>query len=60
MADYITLVGADQVQSAAGTMRGAAEEMRRAASQIDDALSRHQRFLDDWIMRFESAVETKK
>jgi hypothetical protein len=61
VSQYVTLLGADQVQSAASRIASAAEEMRRAASAIDDSLSRHQRFLDDWLNRFETvlaAVET--
>jgi hypothetical protein len=57
---YITLLGAEQVQSAASTMRSAADEMRSAASSIDEALTRHQRFLDDWLARFVDAMEQKR
>lgn len=53
---YVTLMGAEQVQSAAGRMVSAAEEMRRAAGSIDDALERHRRFLDDWLMRLEDVM----
>jgi hypothetical protein len=57
---YITLMGAEQVQSAAGSMRSAAEQMSRAASQIDEVFARHQRFLDDWLVRFIDALDQKK
>lgn len=53
---YVTLLGAEQVQSAASTMSHAAGEMKRAADQIDDALRRHSQFLEDWITRFEATV----
>lgn len=56
MRDHITLLGAEQVQSAASTMRSAADEMSRAASNIDGALERHQRFMDDWLSRFEQVL----
>jgi len=57
MPDYMTLVGAEDVRSAANTMRNAAEEMRRAASTIDETFARHQRFMDDWLNRFEQVMK---
>lgn len=57
MADYVTLIGADDVRSAGNTISRAADEMRSAASAIDFAFERHQRFLDDWLQRFEAAIE---
>ena len=57
MTDYVTLMGAEKVESAGYTMRSAAEQMQRAASSIDESLARHQRFLDDWLTRLEAALE---
>lgn len=56
MADYVTLMGADDVRSAGYAMRSAADDMRSAASSIDTTFDRHQRFLDDWLQRFETAI----
>jgi hypothetical protein len=56
MSEYMTLMGAEQVQSAGRSMQSAAEQMTRSASVIDEALARHQRFLDDWLVRFTDAV----
>lgn len=56
MADYVTLMGAEDVRSAANTIRQAADEMRRAAASIDDALQRHRHFMDEWLTRFEDVV----
>jgi hypothetical protein len=56
MANYVTLLGTEQVQSAANRMVEAAESMRHAASIMDDILERHHRFMDDWLMRFEDAM----
>lgn len=56
MADYITLLGAEDVRSAASTMSSAAREMLQAGSNIDDALRQHQRFMDDWLSRFEQVL----
>lgn len=50
---YVTLLGAEQVQSAASTMARAAEDMNRAASTISSALERHQRFLENWLQQIE-------
>lgn len=55
--DRMLLVGAEEVGSASGRMRDAADTMRRAASEIDGALERHQRFLDDWLVRLEQTIE---
>ena len=55
--DTIYLAGAEQVSNAAQTMAGAAKEMQRAAGNIDHSLMMHQRFLDDWLQRFESVLE---
>jgi len=60
MADYMTLMGADDVRSAGNTMREAASTMCRAASEIDYSLQQHQRFLDDWLQRFQAALEVLK
>lgn len=57
---YVTLLGAEQVQSAGNTMRSAADQMQRAASSIDEALARHQRFLDDWLARLADVLGEQK
>ena len=59
MADYVTLLGAESVQSAGYTMRDAALNMSRAAGAFDDVLRRHQLFMDDWLNRFEAIMEAK-
>lgn len=41
MPDYVTLLGAEDVQRASRRMIEAAERMERAASQIDESLQRH-------------------
>lgn len=55
MPDYMTLMGAEDVSRAGYSMKSAAEEMSRAAANIDDALRRHQMFMEDWLQRYESA-----
>ena len=60
MSDHITLMGSEDVSRAGHRMQSAAEQMSRAASTIDDALFRHQRFLDEWIQRLEAVMQAKE
>lgn len=46
----------DNIQ-AARMMIGAADTMRDAVRNIDDIMTRHQRFLDDWLARYEAMLE---
>lgn len=57
MPDFINLLGAEDVRSAASTMTRAASQMQSTASQIDEALQRHQQFLSDWLTDFEDALD---
>lgn len=57
MAGYINLVGAEDVSRAGYTMRDAAQTMAQAAGSISHSLEMHQRFLDDWIVRFTEAMQ---
>lgn len=58
MGEYIHLIGAEDVRSAGHQMASAADGMNRAASNFESVFSQHQRFMDDWLQRFESAIET--
>lgn len=53
----MTLVGAEDVRSAASTMSSAASNMQSAASSIGYHFEMHQRFLEDWLVRFEAVLE---
>lgn len=57
MAEYMHLVGAEDVRSAANTMSSAASEMNSAARSIDWTMEQQRRFMDDWLQRFEAIVE---
>lgn len=57
MNSYVTLMGAEDVRAAGNRIASAADDMRNAASNVDSALERHQRFLDNWLQRFEAALE---
>jgi hypothetical protein len=56
MAEYMHLVGAEDVSRAASTMRSAAETMSSAASSIDFANQQQRQFMDDWLQRFEQVL----
>lgn len=57
MADYITLMGAEEVSRASYTMQAAADKMSQAASSMVSAAEFQQRNLDDWLNRFEAVLE---
>lgn len=56
MADYMTLIGAEDVQRAGGRMASAAEDMQRAANIISESVDRLIRALDDHAIRIEAAA----
>ena len=55
--ERILLVGTEAVESAGHRMEAAAEVMRNAASTYDHATMMHKQYLEDWLQRFEAAVE---
>lgn len=57
MGDFVTLMGADNVERAGGRMREAAGEMSNAAASIEASLHGHRMFLEDWLMRFAAILE---
>lgn len=59
MAEYMHLIGAEDVRSAASTMSSAASEMSRAASSISYSLEAHQTFLNDWLVRLEGMLSDR-
>lgn len=60
MEKYIHLIGTEQVQQAARTMRSAAQEMSQAANSISYTMENHQRFLDEWLGQLVDALERQK
>lgn len=56
----VHLIGAEDVRSAGNRMSDAAAEMNRAASNIGYAIERHAQAMEDFISRFEAAVEKLK
>lgn len=59
MADYVTLLGAEDVQSAGRNIAHAATTMESAASSIAWALEQHQRFMDDWLSRLDGLLSDR-
>ena len=57
MSEHITLLGADDVRSGGHAIERAASDMNRAAGNFESVFDRHQRFMDDWLQRFEAAIE---
>jgi len=58
--DRIILVGAQEVEHAGSAMREAAASMKQTASSLEWALTQHQRHMDDWLQRFEAALEQRE
>lgn len=56
MSEYVTLVGSEAVQSAGYAMRSAAEDMNKAASQMDSSIQDLKQFMDDWLIRFKDVM----
>ncbi len=57
--ECIHLIGSEEVSRAAHTMLSAANEMGAHVRNLTAGLEAHQRFLDDWLLRFQSIVEPK-
>lgn len=60
MAEYITLMGAEEVSRAASRMQSAAETMSQAASSIDHSNEMFLRRFDEIVSRLEEAVVMKE
>lgn len=57
MSDYIHLVGAQDVRSAANTMASAAERMADVHNWQSEELTRHRQFMTEWLDRFEQVLK---
>lgn len=56
MSDHINLLGSEEVMRAACQMVSAAQDMRRAADNAESTLFQNQRFMSDWLGRFEQVL----
>jgi hypothetical protein len=66
MADYVTLLGAEDVKSAANLISTAAYDMNRAASSMSEtarliavAFEQHQVFMNDWLERMNGVLQDR-
>lgn len=57
MPEYHHLIGSEDVRTGGASMLRAAEEMNRVANNLEQTLLQHQRFMDDWLARYEAAME---
>lgn len=57
MADYMTLVGAEDVGRAASSMREAAHEMSQAAASIEHSLFQQRQFMEQWLAEFRDVMQ---
>jgi len=60
MAEYITLLGAEQVSNAASTMKSAAHDMAQVVSNFESVLFQQRQWMEDWLIRFEQVVKEKE
>jgi len=57
MSEYIHLIGADDVKSAGYTMRAAAQDMNRAADNINQSVFQMRQNLNDFLIEFGELVK---
>lgn len=55
--ESLHLTGSEAVGRAAGNIFAAANTMSRAADTLDSAMAHTMEFMNEWIQRFEIAVE---
>lgn len=60
MSNNIHLIGAEQVARAGGNISGAADQMSRAASSIEDTTYRHQQFMTQWLSDLNNILQENK
>jgi hypothetical protein len=58
--DSTVLLGAEDVRAGGNAIERAADRMANAASTIEYALRQHEQFMDDWLRRFQDALETSR
>jgi hypothetical protein len=57
MADYVTLLGAEEVSRAARNIQGAADDLNRALAGFSDTVERLRVVLEEHAARIEKAME---
>ena len=56
--ETIYLQGSEDVLRASHNMQSAASDMQQAAMNMNAAVEQNQRQMEDWLLRFETAVNT--
>jgi hypothetical protein len=51
MSEYIHLIGAEQVQHAASSIRDSADKIQSAANSISESIDRFIRFMDSYELK---------
>ena len=59
MADYVTLLSAEEVSRAASNMSSAAADMQRAASTMQSVFDQQERFMNDWLQRLDVMLQER-
>ena len=57
MAEYMHLIGVEQIQSAANRMMDAAERMNRAANTMHEVLSRHETAMESFALKIDELLD---
>ena len=60
MGEYVTLLGAEDVRRAGSEIKSAAEQISQAVSWLVEALGQQRRFQDEWLQRFEEALDAER
>jgi hypothetical protein len=60
MMETMVLMGAEELSRAMYSLREVAEKMQQAAGSYEFAVQQNQRFMDDWLQRFEEAIKGAK
>lgn len=58
--EYMTLLGAEQVQRAANNMMDAAHRMQNAVSEMGDHLRAQREFMSQWLADFQATISQGK
>lgn len=57
MSEYHYLLGAEDVKNASHTFSNAVDNFRQSTNYLSEALHLHERFLTEWLDRFETAIQ---
>jgi gamma-glutamyl phosphate reductase len=58
--ETIYLSGSEQVKQAGHMIQGASESFRTSIGHLAETLEIHRRWMEEWLERFENAVQAKE